>query len=244
MVLVHLVHARLASTEQSPFHSSTWNAIIRKVNVLKNQGVDLISHCKIRVGSGMRTCFWRDIWLGVTQLSFLFSRIYALENNKDSTVAEKMQGSITFSFRRPVRGGAEAQQLDHLHNLIGSTTLSNLEDRWVWDMNGEGVFRVKDVRNLLDEYFLPKEPAATRWIKSIPIKINVFACCGLAIDVTRLICRWWNLAWMPFEINCFLRPNILGEKFCLTILLLVRFLGVLLDVKARLVGIAGSRILI
>nr|GEZ10157.1 RNA-directed DNA polymerase, eukaryota [Tanacetum cinerariifolium] len=113
------------------------------------------------------------------------------------------------------------------------------EYRWVWDMNGEGVFRFKDVCNLLDEYFLPKEHAATRWIKSIPIKINVFAwklhldriptrmnlvirgvqipstlcsiycdahedtsrlffSCGLAIDVTRLICRWWNLAWTPF----------------------------------------------
>ncbi|GJY78387.1 hypothetical protein Tco_0484188 [Tanacetum coccineum] len=34
---------------------------------------------------------------------------------------------------------------------------------------------VKDARNLLDEFFLPKEEVATRWIKSIPIKVNVFA---------------------------------------------------------------------
>nr|GEV87797.1 RNA-directed DNA polymerase, eukaryota [Tanacetum cinerariifolium] len=50
-----------------------------------------------------------------------------------------------------------------------------MEDRWVWDMNGEGVFRVKDLRNLLDESFLPKDSTATRWVKSILIKINVFA---------------------------------------------------------------------
>ncbi|PWA37437.1 hypothetical protein CTI12_AA582280 [Artemisia annua] len=39
-------------------------------------------------------------------------------------------------------------------------------------LNGEGVFRVKDARMLLNECFLPKDSTATR---SIPIKINVFA---------------------------------------------------------------------
>ncbi|GKE59948.1 RNA-directed DNA polymerase, eukaryota, partial [Tanacetum coccineum] len=43
-----------------------------------------------------------------------------------------------------------------------------------WDLNGDGVFRVKDVRNLLDETFLPKADTPTRWIKCIPIKVNVF----------------------------------------------------------------------
>ncbi|GJU53603.1 RNA-directed DNA polymerase, eukaryota [Tanacetum coccineum] len=50
-----------------------------------------------------------------------------------------------------------------------------MEDRWVWDLNGEGVFCVKDVRNLLDDCFLPKAPTATRWVKYVPIKLNVFA---------------------------------------------------------------------
>nr|GEW54567.1 RNA-directed DNA polymerase, eukaryota [Tanacetum cinerariifolium] len=116
--------------------------------------------------------------------------------------------------------------------------MTNLEDRWVWDLNGEGVFRVKDLRNLLDESFLPKDYTATRWVKSILIKINVFAwkvyldrlptrlnlirrgvhvpslscpvcnaayedmshllfSCNLANDVVQLVCRWWNLTWLP-----------------------------------------------
>ncbi|GJT44617.1 RNA-directed DNA polymerase, eukaryota [Tanacetum coccineum] len=109
---------------------------------------------------------------------------------------------------------------------------------WVWDLNGEGNFCVKDARDLLDEVFLPKENVVTRWIKSIPIKINVFAwklhldriptrinldrrgvqvpsilcpvcndahedtshlffSCVVATDIARLICRWWNLTWIP-----------------------------------------------
>nr|GEY66186.1 RNA-directed DNA polymerase, eukaryota, reverse transcriptase zinc-binding domain protein [Tanacetum cinerariifolium] len=141
----------------SPFHSSNWNTIIREINVLKSQGVDLISHCKTRVGNDMRTQFWNDTWVGDTQLRYMFSRIYALEFNKVCTLADKLQGSVALSLRRTVRGGVEAHQLDLLQNLIGPTILTNLEDRWVWDLNGKGVFRVKDLRNLLDESFLPKK---------------------------------------------------------------------------------------
>nr|GEZ00993.1 RNA-directed DNA polymerase, eukaryota, reverse transcriptase zinc-binding domain protein [Tanacetum cinerariifolium] len=42
--------------------------------------------------------------------------------------------------------------------------------KWSKDLNGDGVSRVKDVRILLDEAFLPKMEVPTRWIKSIPIK--------------------------------------------------------------------------
>nr|GEY05010.1 RNA-directed DNA polymerase, eukaryota [Tanacetum cinerariifolium] len=86
--------------------------------------------------------------------------------------------------------------------------------------------------------FLPKEATATRWVKFVPIKINVFAwkvsldclptrvnlmhrgiyvsslscpicsphiedtshllfSCTMAADVTRLVCRWWDLVWSP-----------------------------------------------
>ncbi|GJV09271.1 hypothetical protein Tco_1346927 [Tanacetum coccineum] len=62
--------------------------------------------------------------------------------------------SISSSFRRPVRGGEEAQQLDQLSVTLDSVSLSNMDDRWYWDLNGDGVFLVKDVRSLLDEVFL------------------------------------------------------------------------------------------
>ncbi|GJV65858.1 RNA-directed DNA polymerase, eukaryota [Tanacetum coccineum] len=194
--------------QQSSCYSSNWNSIIREMQTLKSHGVDLFSHCRIHVV------------------------------NKECSVADKLQGSVTTSFRRSARGGIEAHQLAQLQLLIEPTILSNSDDRWVWDLNGDGIFRVKDVRCLLDEFFLPKDITATRWVKTIPIKINVFAwkvcidrlptrmnlfrrdvqvpsllcpiCndapedtshlffnCALAIDVTRLVCRWWDLVWTP-----------------------------------------------
>ncbi|GJR65129.1 RNA-directed DNA polymerase, eukaryota [Tanacetum coccineum] len=86
----------------------------------------------------------------------------------------KWKAFSDLSFNRAVkltRGGPEAQQLEQLTNLLDSVSLSNMEDRCFWDLNGEGVFQVKDVRSVLDETFLPKENIPTRWVKSIPIKV-------------------------------------------------------------------------
>nr|GEW30494.1 RNA-directed DNA polymerase, eukaryota, reverse transcriptase zinc-binding domain protein [Tanacetum cinerariifolium] len=118
--------------------NSTWSSIISEVNSLKDKGVDLISHCKIKVGKGACTSFGNDLWIGDSLLKLSFPRLYALEEKN--------------SFLLLIR-----------------------YDRWFWDLNGDGVFRVKDVRILLDEAFLPKIEVPNRWIKSIPIKVNVFA---------------------------------------------------------------------
>nr|GEV72803.1 RNA-directed DNA polymerase, eukaryota [Tanacetum cinerariifolium] len=53
-------------------------------------------------------------------------------------------------------GGAESHQLSLLTNLLDTAILSNMEDRWFFDLNGDGRFCVKDVRCLLDDVFLPK----------------------------------------------------------------------------------------
>ncbi|GKC40680.1 RNA-directed DNA polymerase, eukaryota, partial [Tanacetum coccineum] len=220
-------------------YPSTWNSIIKEFNYLKVQGVDVFSHCKIRIGNGLHTRFWKDLWIGDCTLSGLFPRLFALDTVKDISVACKLQSPLVSSFCRNVRGGIE-EQLEHLVALLDFVILSNSNDRWVCDLNGDGVFRVKDVRNLLDEFFLPRADIPTRWVKNIPIKVNIFAwklaldrlptranlvqrnvvtesqscplCdailedtshlffnCSLARDVTRLLCRWWNLGVQTFS---------------------------------------------
>ncbi|GKA52519.1 RNA-directed DNA polymerase, eukaryota [Tanacetum coccineum] len=49
---------------RSSFHCSNWLSIIREVSALKLQGIDFLSHCKRRVGSGMQTSFWDDSLVG------------------------------------------------------------------------------------------------------------------------------------------------------------------------------------
>ncbi|GKB46208.1 RNA-directed DNA polymerase, eukaryota, partial [Tanacetum coccineum] len=122
----------------------------------------------------IKSHFWNDLWIGNSMLKLSFLRLFTLEENKVISVADKLHSSISSSFRRPVRGGEEAQQPDQLSVILDSVSLSNMDDRWYWDLNGDGVFLVKDVRSLLDEVFLSKMDTPTRWIKCIPIKVNVF----------------------------------------------------------------------
>nr|GEU42950.1 RNA-directed DNA polymerase, eukaryota [Tanacetum cinerariifolium] len=112
----------------------------------------------------------------VNQSSIWFPRLFALEMDKESTVASKLgSSSVDAFFRRSVRDGVERQQWDDLNLVSNSITLSASKDRWICDLNGDGVFRVKEVRTILDDIFIPSVTDATRWVKYIPIKINVFA---------------------------------------------------------------------
>ncbi|GJY44030.1 RNA-directed DNA polymerase, eukaryota [Tanacetum coccineum] len=190
---------------RSSFHCSNWLSIIREVSALKLQGIDFLSHCKRRVKLRLK-CKARSIGLLVA-----------------------MSGE-----------GVETQQLENIQDLVRSKVLSNVDDRWAWDLNMDGDFCVKDARDLVDEVLLPKENVAMRWIKTIPIKVNVFAwklhldrlptrsnllkrgiqvqsslcpicnvlqedtshlffSCDVALAISRLICRWWNVSWSPVD---------------------------------------------
>ncbi|GJR61150.1 RNA-directed DNA polymerase, eukaryota [Tanacetum coccineum] len=94
-----------------------------------------------------------------------------------------------------------------LCQLVRGLVLSNIEDRWSWSLEGSGLFSVKSSRAYIDDLLLPKADAATRWIRILPIKINVFAwkvCldalptrCNMSlrgIDIPSILCPLCNRA--------------------------------------------------
>ncbi|GKA35003.1 hypothetical protein Tco_0721432 [Tanacetum coccineum] len=93
------------------------------------------------LGYGQNTKFWRDVGTDIP-FRLLFPRLFALEVDKEASVASKM---------------------DHPRWLILS---------WFCDLNGDGVFRVRDVRISIDDLLLPSSGRPTRWVKFIPIKIQ------------------------------------------------------------------------
>ncbi|GJU70279.1 RNA-directed DNA polymerase, eukaryota [Tanacetum coccineum] len=56
-----------------------------------------------------------------------------------------------------------------------SVILPNISDRWSWLLDPSGDFSVKLTREFIDDSMLPKTDVPTRWVKSIPIKINIFS---------------------------------------------------------------------
>ncbi|GJX01702.1 RNA-directed DNA polymerase, eukaryota [Tanacetum coccineum] len=153
--------------------SSNWSSILRELQVLRDKGFDFWSHCKKRIGNGCDTRFWFDCWIGESPLHIQFPRLFALEQDKDISVAIKLNFSLDHSFRRCVRDGIEFQQMTELKSKLDLISLSNSRDLWFCDLTGDGEFRVKEVRNFIDDLFLPSFDS-TRWVKCIPIKINVF----------------------------------------------------------------------
>nr|GEW04786.1 RNA-directed DNA polymerase, eukaryota [Tanacetum cinerariifolium] len=130
--------------------SLVWCSILREMHVLISKGFDFVSHGKKRVGDGHNTRFWYDSWVFDQPLRVRLPRLFALETDKEST-------------------------WDDLNSVLGSVTLSASKDKWICDLNGDGVFRVKEVCTILDDVFFPSAADATRWVKYILIKINVFA---------------------------------------------------------------------
>ncbi|GKD06376.1 hypothetical protein Tco_1181350, partial [Tanacetum coccineum] len=155
---------------------SLWLDLIREFLSLNHKGIDLLPSIKRKLGNDEITLFWEDIWLGEAKLKTKYPRLFALESRKGSTVAAKIgQPSLDHSFRRLPRGGVEGEQYRDLCSITSEVLLPQTLDRWVWSLNASGDFSLISVRNLIDDALLPKSNVPTRWIKLVPIKINILA---------------------------------------------------------------------
>ncbi|GKC68988.1 RNA-directed DNA polymerase, eukaryota [Tanacetum coccineum] len=112
----------------------------------------------------------------MTSISSYQTYLYALESSKDVTVSSKIgDTSLVRSFRRIPRGGIEQNQFDSLVELVRSVTIVPSADRWNWNLESTGIFSVASARRRIDEICLPNIGEETRWVKCVPIKINVLA---------------------------------------------------------------------
>ncbi|GKD29227.1 RNA-directed DNA polymerase, eukaryota [Tanacetum coccineum] len=102
--------------------------------------------------------------------------MYALETCKVVDVATKLaHSSLESSFRRVPRGGVEQEQYKALMDQVHDVSLVPMRARRIWSLESSGDFSVASVRKLIDDKMLPKVATKTRWIKSVPIKVNVLA---------------------------------------------------------------------
>ncbi|GJT16455.1 RNA-directed DNA polymerase, eukaryota, reverse transcriptase zinc-binding domain protein [Tanacetum coccineum] len=132
---------------------SLWTKVIVAIH-----GVDGKVHSTwVPSGNGESTKFWLDHWHEGGVLKNSFPIMFALENHKEISVSYKLGNpNLYSSFRRIPRGGAEQNQFDSLLELVSSVNLVPLADRWVWKLEGTGVFfSVASARRLFDELRLP-----------------------------------------------------------------------------------------
>nr|GEY11655.1 RNA-directed DNA polymerase, eukaryota [Tanacetum cinerariifolium] len=107
-------------------------------------------------------------------------------------------------------------QLSDLSSLLASVLLASIPDRWVFSLASDGSFRVKDVRNAIDDLTLSSSSDVTRSNlirKGVAIESglcplcssdeettsHILFRCSLAKVILSRICRWWNFDWQSWS---------------------------------------------
>ncbi|GJU03458.1 hypothetical protein Tco_1113796 [Tanacetum coccineum] len=99
--------------------NSCWINIIKEVRRLEEKGINLLLFMKKKLGNGLSTLFWDDVWCDGGKLKNRFPRAYALENSKQITVGQKLaHPSLYHSFRGHPRGGHGTHSCEELAGKV------------------------------------------------------------------------------------------------------------------------------
>ncbi|GJU48909.1 hypothetical protein Tco_1218464 [Tanacetum coccineum] len=177
----------------------TWIKWKKVLAAKKNGGLGVSSFFALNMA-----LLFRWVWRFISKEDSLWFRLVRAIYGNNINCVQVANGSPWVSILREVQS-LKVWGIDLLQDLIGAFIFSNSTDRWVWDLNGSGDFMVKDVRSMIDDFMLPKESDATRWIKYSPMcpvcnlsnedVSHILFCCDLASLMSRRICRWWNSDW-------------------------------------------------
>nr|GEU74519.1 RNA-directed DNA polymerase, eukaryota [Tanacetum cinerariifolium] len=107
------------------------------------------------------------------------------------------------SLRRNLRGGIEQVQMANLLSNLEGFTLPNMHDRWRLSLLGDREFSVASAWNLIDDRTLSLVGSKTRWIKYVPIKVNILA---WRIKLNNLP-SWLNLSRRGLDLDTISCPS-------------------------------------
>lgn len=179
--------------------SSWWKDVIT-ISV-GEQGGWMHENLERQMGDGNSTLFWKDSWIGEAALKDEFPRLFNVCLDKDITLG--LKGSWVGSewlWRWSWRMDLFEYEHDSLHKLVslleGCKLKDGIKDSWRWKGSSSGVFKTKEVYNLLlgqigigplkgDEHkgfkyvwnkLVPAKVAAHRWrvlYDRVPTKSNL-----------------------------------------------------------------------
>ncbi|GJY73818.1 RNA-directed DNA polymerase, eukaryota, reverse transcriptase zinc-binding domain protein [Tanacetum coccineum] len=115
------------------------------------------------------------IWRFYTQNTLIMCGAVVEAIHGDDEGGETCAGLILDILFEEIRGGVEQDQFNELSALVHDVSLIPMSDRWKWDLESSGDFSVASVRKIIDDKSLSDVDSKTRWIKYVPIKVNVHA---------------------------------------------------------------------
>ncbi|KAG2563706.1 hypothetical protein PVAP13_8KG317402 [Panicum virgatum] len=98
----------------------------------------------IHVGDGRTVRFWSDVWVGDCSLKILFPRLFNICSDQLVSVSEVAARGWCPCFRRNL-GELEAGDWSNLQAIIGCQSLSEQQDRVLWQFEPKGFYSVRSL---------------------------------------------------------------------------------------------------
>nr|GEV39286.1 RNA-directed DNA polymerase, eukaryota, reverse transcriptase zinc-binding domain protein [Tanacetum cinerariifolium] len=163
-------------------HIQSWNEVVDRVNArLSKWKMKTLSIGGRIIGKKIKAAY-PSIWMYIVQEMDLLKQKgieivdniqKKLGNREDTCFSEEVwRGDKAFKILYP---RIYALEFDALRAKVEGVSLVNMKDTWSWSSEGSGDFLVASMRRLIDDKVLPRVSSKTRWIKAVPIKINVHA---------------------------------------------------------------------
>jgi hypothetical protein len=149
----HILNNVNLSCESSPYFASLWWKDVCNIDVGLGSSNWLEEVLVRRLGNGMHTRFWKDVWIGDGPLSLKFPRLFSLSMQKDICVGALLDvadGRWDFIWRRNLFQW-ESESVTLLLGILVDVNLSGSHDAWVWKPNPEDGFSVKSAHDSLVE---------------------------------------------------------------------------------------------
>nr|GEV18966.1 hypothetical protein [Tanacetum cinerariifolium] len=120
--VIKAIHGRLGNLDRcvTVGKSSTLFNSIHCISNLKERGVDLYMCMKKKVGNGSDSLYWLENWLGEGTLDVKYSRLFALEENKEVSICDKVHNGLLHGFRSSPRGSRRFEVKEGGKRLLGS----------------------------------------------------------------------------------------------------------------------------
>jgi hypothetical protein len=174
-----------------PRYTSLWWRNL--MNLEDEQGVGanwFSSRVRRKIGNGINTSFWKDMWLGEAPLYLMFPRLFSLSTQKEAKVGDMVGvhgGVAVWNMiwrRHPFLW--EVNLIDNLMALLEGVILGTEEDRWEWLPEESGLFTVKSSYTVLELIYLLV-------IELCPLEEGVFSLIWKSPAPSKVVAFSWSL---------------------------------------------------
>ncbi|XP_071688642.1 uncharacterized protein [Rutidosis leptorrhynchoides] len=166
----------------NPNSSSIWSYIIRVGLDFAKLGINFNQSFVREIGNGRDTLFWDDLWFGDQRFKDKFPRLYQLESSKAICVSDRIHkdaSGLTFTWQwSRMPNGRTLNDVGQLQTSLDSMRFhSGDNDRWVWQLDNNEIFKSYTMASLLDEKLLHNSYQGQETVRNklLPKKIEIFA---------------------------------------------------------------------